>query len=336
LTATAVALLSGLAVLVLGASDAGRAAALGSPQLVSDHASLDLYPSSTKLAHAAETEADVYVPSSTEMAKLALFLPAGYGLDLSKPPGTKIGTVFAWDLSALPTFGDVLAADPAAYTTNTCAPGPHQAVWILGSDDSISFPATPVFVDQTVGTDTQFGAYKAQACLPSSSTGAMRIRLLAIDLKVFTNPATTGVYVWRLLITPYAGAVPNDAGTFEVRATLPLPFQVTLRGRYDRKHKRALLNGRLIAPADYDTRGIYLDFYMTRGGRLRYSGAVKTDARGRYAFSRRITKTTRFAMTTATWSDCTDSPAPGGCPSDTLATVQSPTVKVVVRKRPKH
>jgi hypothetical protein len=330
------AVLSGIAALLLaGTSDAGHAAAVGSRHAAADQASLDLYPASTKLSRAADTEADVYVPAGTEMAKLVMFLPAGYGLDLTKPPGTKVGAVFAWDSAGFPTLGDVVSADPAAYTTNSCVPGLHQAVWILGSDDSIRFPATPVFVDQTTGADTELGAYKAQACLASSSTGSMQIRLLALDLKFLTNPAATGVYTWRLFVTPYAGGVPNDGGTFEIRSTLPLPSQLTLYGHYDRRHKRALLDGRLIAPA-YDTAGVYLDLYMSRGGRLRYSGSVRTHAQGRYSFRRRITKTTQFAMTTATWDDCTGSPAPGGCISDTLATIQSRTVKVAVRKRAKH
>ncbi len=79
--------------------------------------------------------------------KISIYQPAGYTATLTQPAGTQIGTVHA-DLQALAISpdaiiqadGTVLTANPATYTSNTCAPGTHAAVWLLhvtvsGTDD---------------------------------------------------------------------------------------------------------------------------------------------------------------------------------------------------------
>jgi hypothetical protein len=316
--------------LLLGGSAASRAA----PRPQADQPSLDLYPGSTSLGRVSDTEADVYLPTSTEMAKLVLYIPTGYGLDLTKPNGAHVGEVVAWkNFTSFPEFGNLAAVDPAAYASNTCVPGAHQAVWLLILDDTTQLPPIPVLVDQTSGAETSFGAYKAQLCLPSSAGGTMRIRELDLDFEILTNPATQGAYKWRVLVTPYAGGTPNDAGTFELRATVPLPVRLTLHGRYDRKKKRALLTGQLSSPV-FDTGRVFLALYTNSSGFFHYTGELKTDAHGRYSLRRRIKHTTRFGLLTDTYYDCdAGSPAPAGCVSDTLAAIRSPEVKVVVPKR---
>jgi hypothetical protein len=327
----AAALLSLIAAaLFLGGSDAGRAA----PRPQADQPSLDIYPGSTSLGRGKETEADVYMPASTEMAKLVLYIPTGYGLDLTKPNGANVGDVVAWkNFTTFPEFGSLAAVDPAAYASNTCVPGAHQAVWLVILEDTTQLPPIPVLVDQTSGDEASFGAYKVQLCLPSSAGGTMRIRELDFDLKILATPSTQGAYRWRVFITPYAGGTPNDAGTFELRSTLPLPMRLTLHGRYDRKKKRAVLTGQLSSPA-FDTGRVFLSLYTNSTGFFRYSGDIRTDAHGRFSLRRRIKHTTRFGLLTDTYYDCdAGSPAPAGCVSDSLATIRSPEVKVVVPKR---
>lgn len=326
-------LVASLSLLACAALVAGAAGGAAATRLAADQAELDLYPGSTGLASTADTELGLYLPSSVEMAKVALFVPAGYGVDLTKAPGTRLGTVVAWGSNGLGQLGELDAADPAAYTTSACAPGAHQAVWLVTLADATQLPPVPVFIDATSGTDAALGAYKAQACLPASASGTMRIRELDLDLAILTNPSASGAYTWRAFVTPFAAGVPSDAGTFELRATVPLPMRLTLNGSYDRKHKRAILTGRLTA-SHYTVRGDFLDLYVKKNGRFRYSGYVSTTRTGTYRMARRITHTTQYAMQTATYDDCAPGTvAPGGCVSDTLANVASRIVKVVVRKR---
>jgi hypothetical protein len=301
---------------------------------LADQPFFNLVPYSTHLGATADSELDLYMPASIEMAKLVVYIPAGYGVDLTRPAGATIGQFLAADVTGAGAIGDITAGDPAAYSTNTCAPGAHQAVWVLDVGNASQLPPIPVLVDPTTGTDTQLGAFKAQACLPSSATGTMRVRLLALDLAIFTNPAATGAYGWRAFVTPYAGGSPNDGATFELRATVPLPIQLTLQGRYNRRSKRAILTGRLTTPA-YDVSGVPIDLYTQVSGRFRYTTYRRTSSSGRYTFTRRIKKTTRFGAVTDSYDDCAaGSVAPAGCLNDTLAIVSSRSVKVVVpRKR---
>jgi hypothetical protein len=318
------------ALLLFGVGDIGRAAPA---RLAADQPELDLFPGSTSRGRAAATAADLYMPSSKEMAKVVLFIPAGYGGVLGRPVGASVGPVAAWDSNLLPRFGRMVTADPAAYTTNTCAPGTHQGVWLLTLEDTSDLPPTPILVDTTSGSETVLGAYKAEFCLPPSSSGTLKIHELDLVLRKLTNPPTTGAYIWRAFVTPYKTGVPNDPGTFELRGTIPMPMVLTLHGRYDRRHKRAILNGRLVAPA-YNVGGVYLDLYAKKGGPFRYTATTLVNGGGRYRIARRITKTTRFRVETATWDDCAPgSIAPVGCISDTLADITSPVAKVVVPKR---
>jgi hypothetical protein len=322
-----------IAALLVAAGGTGSAATGVGPWLLADQPELFLTPHSTGLSRVADTEAGVYLPASMEMARLVLYIPAGYRVDLTKAPGAEVGLVVAWSGASTGAPGRLTAADPASYATNTCAPGTHQAVWLLTLANASLLPPVPFLVDTTSGSDTALGGYKAQACLPPSSSGSMRIRELDLDLSVLTNPSATGAYHWRAFVTPYAGGAPNSSGTFELRATVPLPMQLTLRGRYDRKHKRAVLTGRLIAPA-YDTSGVPLDLYLLNKGRLRYLTWRSTRSAGRYSFTRRIKKTTRFVTVTSSYDDCEPGTiAPAGCVSDTLADVFSNPAKVVVRRR---
>lgn len=322
-----------LSLLTLAGAIPGAAGGAPAPRFAADQPELDLYPGSTSVGHAGADELDLYMPASVEMAKATLFVPAGYGVDLAKPAGTDLGIVVAWGPDGIGRLGSIDAADPAAYTTSACAPGLHQAIWLLTLGDATQLPPVPMFVDATTGSEAALGAYKAQACLPASATGTLRIRELDLGFTTFTNPSAAGAYTWRAFVTPYAAGVPNDAATFELRATLPLPIRLTVTGRYDRKHKRAVLTGRLTA-SHYDAGGIFLMVFVEKNGHFRPSGFIRTTSTGAYRFYRRITRTTRFGLQTATYEDCAPGTvAPGGCVSDTLANVSSPAVKVVVRKR---
>jgi hypothetical protein len=321
------------ALLLLGAGDVGQAAPT---RLAADQPELDLYPSTTVPGSTAGTmELDLYVPTSTEMAKVVLFVPAGYpprGIS-GRVIGTGAGLAAAWDPNFLPTFGRIVAVDPVAYTTNTCAPGLHQAVWLVTLENTSDLPPTPILIDATTGTDTSLGGYRMQFCLPPSSSGTMKVHELDFLIGKLMNPATSGAYTWRAFVTPYKTGAPDDASTFELRGTIPMPMHLTLRGVYDRKHKRAILTGRLTA-AGLSVTGAFLDLYVKRGANYRYVATTRVKSAGKFRAVRRIKTTTRFRIVTATLYDCDPgSPAPAGCVSDTLANIASPVAKVVVPKR---
>jgi hypothetical protein len=317
-----VSVLAGL--LMLGAGDIGEAAA---PRVAADVPLLNLSPAKTTPGQTGATEADLYMPVGKAMAKVVLYIPAGYGNVLGRPTGTQVGNYAVLEPPSVIFFGRFYAEDPAAYTNDPCAPGLHQSVWLLTLDiEPGDLPPTPVFVDATT-SDTALGGYKAQFCIPGSS--AKKIRELDLDILKLTNPATAGAYSWRAFVTPYKNSAPDDAGTFELRGTIPMPMTLTLHARYDRRHKRAILSGRLTA-AGYDVTGDYLDLYANS----RYVGSTRVNRQGFYSIKRRMKKTTRFRLWTATWDDCAPgSVAPAGCLSDSLANVSSRVVKVAVPKR---
>ena len=317
------------ALLLLGAGDLGHAAP---KRLASDQPELDLYPDSTGPGKTAAMEADLYMPTSTEMAKVVLFVPAGYGGIVGLAVGTDVGLALAWDPNFLVILGRIAVAYPPAYTTNTCAPGLHQAVWQLRFQGQL--PPTPILIDATAGTDTSPGGFKAQFCLPPSSSGTMKVHELDFLIAKLTNPAAKGAYKWRAFVTPYKAGAPDDPSTFELRGTIPMPMRLTLHGVYDRKHMRAILTGQLTA-AGLSVGGTYLDLYTKRAGDFHYSATTRVNRSGRFRIVRRIKKTTRFRVGTATSYDCgrPGSPAPAGCISDILANIYSSVAKVRVRKR---
>ena len=299
-----------------------------------DMPELDLTPLSTAYGSRQHTFADLYMPASKEMAKVVLYLPTGYKVDLAKPPGAHIGSAVAFDSNGVGTLAQIVVDDPASHTADACAPGLHQAVWLLNVANPSKLPVIPILVDTTSGTEAGLGGVKAQFCLPPSSSGTERVRLLSLDLGMLTNPSTAGSYTWRAYVTPYAAGAPNDAGTFELRATLPLPIRLTLKGGYNKRSHTALLTGRLVAPAyRHATPGVYLDLYQRRSaqhwGFVRY---IRLDRHGAFAIKRKLRKTATFFVETANWDDCASGPtAPAGCVGDTLANIDSPTARVRVR-----
>ena len=162
--------------------------------------------------------------------RISIYVPTGYTINASAAPGTKIGsttgTVFSRDANIpLPLSGDVVAVPP---TTNApgCDPVPHIAVWNLALAVAGQSINLPVHVDQLAGAEAALGAYKLVVCLPPddvpvgtpgrSANGARLLDATFTVDNVFTVPA--GQSLWKTITTPWAGGVPNAAGTVETRA----------------------------------------------------------------------------------------------------------------------
>jgi hypothetical protein len=317
--------------LPLGASAASTAA--DAHRFASHEPTLHAIPFSTRLGRSATSQLELYVPwGSGEMARVVLFVPAGYDADLTTPPGGEVGLLVAWNESG-GRIGRVIADVPSAHVANPCAPGLHGAVWLIELNMESGKRLVPLFVDRTVGTDVRLGGYKLQACLPPSVELGMRIAMLELDLDKLRNPRVAGGYTWRAFVTPYGEGVPDERRTFELRSTVPLPMTLTLRGRYDRVANRAVLTGRFVSPG-FDVSGMPVELYVKQG---RYFDPVRwtsTRAGGRYSFRRKIRGKATFATATSAIAECAEtSAAPAGCLNETWASVRSAQVTVVPRRR---
>jgi hypothetical protein len=347
-------------VLALGVLGAGWIAGAGtgagyafrSPS-VSVHAAaaarpeLDLFSTSPQLGAKATTDVGIQIPATAaEAEKVTLFIPAGYGFDIAAPPGTSEGQVAMQTASDF-GFGELKAADPAAYVNTAaaqaCAPGSHAAVWTMHFDAGLfaSKPATvPIYIDPTSGAETALGAYKLQACLPLaevvSSGGSplgSKVRSLAVEFTSLTNPTSTSLYVWRAFVSnPDTNGNPDPSTTYELRSDMPLPAKLSLTGRLDRKHHRALLSGRLTTPA-LPVAGVPVALFRVTGLGWWYEAGTRTATNGSYRFIRSIRKTTTFGVAASGIEDCNaSSTAPRGCASETLAEIDSPSLRIVVRR----
>jgi hypothetical protein len=246
------------------------ACALGAaPTALADTHELLITPFSTASGAKADTDIDLFVPeTSAPTAKVAIYVPSGFDLDLSGAPGAKIGeataTVLAKQLGGakLPMTGTLTVDDPAKYAGNAnaqaCDANAHAAVWLLTLTASGQSIAIPVFVDRTTGGDTTLGGFAIEACLASPDVpveqGGAPFGAQLIDVSLQTSGvvvnAPAGSPVWKGFITPYVAgtATPDPAGIVEVRCVEPLPHTISkLKTVYSKKTKKVTVTGVLLA-----------------------------------------------------------------------------------------
>jgi hypothetical protein len=295
---------------------------------------LTVLPFDSRLGSAnAATGLDFVFPTSQPApAKVLLYVPFGYGLDLAIPAGTTIGTAEApSSAGSTPLRGNIVVDSGARYATDPAAVAcagatPHAAVWVLQLAGAASAPVV-VFLDPTAGVETGYGLFKLQACLGSPEAGAPRITELFVELtRGLTNPASAGEFVWRAFVTPFAaGNVANETGTVEIRSLAPLPEGVILRAKVNAKKRTVTVSGILILgglPQSDLIVAIYSSAKANLTG-LKRVAAVKTKTNGVFSVTKKIAKTTYFwAVVEGYYSDtCVSGPstAPLGCVRETLA-----------------
>jgi hypothetical protein len=288
-------------------------------------------------------------------AAVTIYVPQGYTGTLGVSPGTQLGTIdasiIAFAISPtqpLPLKGVIQADDPAKYVANPCAPGMHEAVWLLRLQAAGTELAVPGYVDTvTAPTEAPLGKFKLQFCLPSpyipmSAGGAtLGAKLVSATLhlsNVFALPSQNGSYGWTALTTPYTvgTGTPNIAGTVQARAFVQLPAQVSLKAKV--KKKRATLSGALRLNLA-GLAGVKVSLLSgTSRTKLKAAGSATTRGGGAYSFRKTVRKTTYFRVKVTVptrTASCT-----GGVPGIPCAsasangfTTQSAIVKVTPKKK---
>src|SRR4029450_1397153 len=295
-------------------------------------------------------------------AKLTIFSPVGYGVDLTKAPGTKVGSAVALAKIArlgganLPLAGDVGVGNPAAptlmATSTKCTGSPNnQAVLVLNLSLQGQSPTPfPVFVNK-VGPVTTF-----QICVPypevsSTNPSGGRILLLDATIKgVFTNASASNGYGWAAVLTPYGPTtkLPNLAGRVQLRTYVGLPSSLTLKKV---KAKRGFkLTGQLKVKG-LNPKDVRLNLYSSKkarpapnavaGGTGKRAGkTAKLPGTGKYSMTRRNVKFATFFQTRFEnyGTDCTNPDAipgvpPVPCIGEDVAAVTSNQVKVLKPKK---
>jgi hypothetical protein len=237
------------------------------------------------------------------LGRLQVFVPSGYKL---APTGGS-ATVQAVEMQIGPsnigklggTAKPVPASDPSvSWATTNCDNAAHAGalmVTLTGGDNSWSFP---VFIDQTAGSETQFGAQKLVFCFGPREPGAtnpMSNKLLSLSLTLngVTAPAKGGDYVWRSLWTPFAGAsgdTLDQAASVEAQSTTRMAGGVlTITAKKAGKH--VVVGGKLVVNGEAMDGVAIRVKHGTAPSRLVTAGGVKTNGAGLWSLRTRVTKT---------------------------------------------
>jgi hypothetical protein len=331
------------------------AALIGSPAaFAATQPQLIAVPFSTALGTVADTEVDLTLPDQgAATAKATLYVPAGYTVNLNQAVGTKIADVSAKILvggTTLPLNGQIMVDDPAKYVANAqaqaCAPGTHANVWVIVATLGTSTVSIPMYVDTFANSSV--GAYQIQVCLappdvPVAQGGAPNgARLTEADLSfpgTFTNPPTARGSIWRALLTPFVpGTVTaNPSGTVEIRSVAFFPFTVSLKARYDAKHRQVILTGKVhlatLTPAGLP---VAIFSFATLNSDPKLFGQTRTKKGGVFTLRKKLTKSTFLLPLVPNASGACISGPPvsaAPCVNETTAPGFGPLIRARVRKK---
>jgi hypothetical protein len=286
--------------------------------------------------------------TDAQPAKISIYVPTGYSINASAAPGTKIGatsgTVFSRDANIpLPLSGDVVVS--ATSDAPTCDPVPHLAVWNLALSVAGQNITLPVHVDQLAGPEAALGAYKLVVCLapddvpvgtPGRSPNGARLLDATFTVNsIFTVPA--GQSIWKTITTPWAGGVPNAAGTVETRAFVA-NGTVTLTKKVNAGKRLVKFTGK-VTQAGTAVTGARVSL-LVNGKTAGFS--ARTNASGSFSIvlkkTGKKTTSTFQARTTVAERDITStgctSPTPGvpgGCVSATASAFTAVSAKIRIR-----
>jgi hypothetical protein len=206
---------------------------------------------------------------------VTLYSPRGYGVKLDHPAGTELGTVIAFirigpiSTARQAVQGTVRADDPARHALNSCAPGAHEAVWVMELTLAGATYRLPIYVDRmTTGAEAAYASARMRACFASPYVSAPQgVSLTYADLtveEVFTNPGQPGMYPWNGVFVPYAPgtATLNTALVAQSTAYIGLPGTFTVTAKRKRRGKAAFaVVTACLREAGQGVRGITVNIY---------------------------------------------------------------------------
>jgi hypothetical protein len=234
-------------------------------------------------------------------AAIVIYSPLGYGVTLGQAAGTQLGTVDA--IVKLPiggTFvrapfeGTVKADNPANYVSNPCAPGLHEAVWVIEGTLAGNAIRIPMYVDRvTAGPEAAFASARIRLCLPSpyipptqggAASGASVIAAAFSVNGVFSNPNVRGSYPWQSVFVPYTvgTGTPNQPNSAQSASIIQLPVQLALTAKKVRRAgKRYARLTACLSEAGRGVRGVRISFRAGRSARSTVRvRRVATNSRG--------------------------------------------------------
>jgi hypothetical protein len=269
-------------------------------------------------------------------AAATIYAPPGYGVTLTQPAGTTLGSlsgvvkVAALGGARVNIEGEVKTDNPANYVSNPCSPGVHEAVWVLEFTLAGTLTRVPMYVDRvTTAPENAFASARMRTCLSSpyvpppqgAPSGASLIVAAFSVRSVFTNPGTRGSYPWNGVFTPYTPgtATPNAANSAQSTSFVRVPMRLTMTAKRQRIGRRTFaVVTACVSEAGQGIRGIAVQFRgataLAAANRLNAprlaSGA--TNARG--CVTRRIRVKKRFLYARAI-ADVPARQAPGCQPT---------------------
>lgn len=320
-------------------------------------ASISVSNSPMATSSSQSTTIHVAIPQATDpIARIAIYVPAGYSANLGAASGTTIGQVnasaFAHDQGlVLPLSGDVVADNPAAHTADAalCSPSP-AAVWLLNLSVAGQTVQVPLYVSATSGAEAALGSYKLVICLPPpdvpvGTPGRAVFGVQVLDAVftvngIFTTPSSPGTQGWQALFTPYnpGQGTANAPGTFEAQALVGIPVVAKARA-VSVKHKTYKVTG-LVTSGGTGAAGVSVKLYRgTSSGKLVAVASATTRAGGTFAFSGKLGKKPLFFQvqakaaerSTACVSPLPATVAPAGCAGATLSGWTAASAKVKVK-----
>jgi hypothetical protein len=201
------------------------------------------------------TEVDLILelsPVDRTPGTIVFTAPAGYSATISQVAGERIGDAI---VQLVPTSGGgskttlrgtTEVADPAAFAADpisqSCAPGPHTAVWALTFGASGSLPLA-------VDALPTGGSYRFTLCANALQRPGLSPSYLEIDLdEVLENPTPPATYWWRALITPIdASGQPTPSQAYELQGGAPIPETLLIQASWNKKTHRLDVKGTVFA-----------------------------------------------------------------------------------------
>jgi hypothetical protein len=239
------------------------------------------------------------------------YSPRGYGARLTQRSGALLGAVAGIFKVGGPTGsrddieGRVVVDNPANHVGDTCAPGLHEAVWMLEFAflrDPANTIRVPVYVDRvTAGPEAAFASARIQICLgspyvppPAGAPSGASLVVAAFSVGgVFSNPRTRGSHAWNGVFVPYTPgtATLNQANSAQSTSSVRLPVRLTLRATRQRSGSRTFaVATACLSESGQAVRGVRVNILSgpTAGLARRRVASGRTNARGCFTTTLRV------------------------------------------------